>query len=210
MNKILFILLTAWTISFTLQAQKDVADYFVDMPLYLIPTLESSYRMELVENYQTSGKDTVQNMFGTTVKLLSLDTLNQHIRLQATTNSKFEMQLFKQNNDTIIGIINTVCAPICSSYIKFFDTEWKEVMYKFPEYNYTNWLKKDNTSEQNELVAKLLKVNFIELSFNPKEQAVEVKNNSLEYLGEEDKSFVSKYLTDINLKILLDRIKKSK
>ena len=185
-----FTLLIGWAISCTLQAQKNIGDYFVDMPLNLIPTLESSYRLELVENYRTSGKDTVQNMFGTSVKLLSLDTINQHINVKTTANSRFEMLLFRQNNDTVIGIIYTVCAPVCSSYIHFYDSQWKKKAYSFPAYDITHWLKAANSPEENKLVKDLVKADFIELSFNPKEQAVEVRNNSLEYLSEEENKMI--------------------
>lgn len=208
MNKILFTLLIGLTISFTAHSQKNIGDYFVDMPLYLIPTLESSYRLELVENYQTSGKDTVQNMFSTTVRLLSLDTINQHIKVQTTDNSRFEMQLFKQKNDTLIGIINTVCAPICSSYIKFFDTEWKEVKVDFPKYNNKSWYKHSISDEAKKNIDKLVKVSFIELNFNPENQEVEVKNNTLEYLNESDKAQIIDDMTTVSQKVPFSKLGK--
>lgn len=205
MKKILCLSALLMLINFTVQP-KDVADYFIDMPSYLMPTFESSYRVELLENHLESGRDSLENLFGTKVVLLELDTINQHIVLQSTSSSRFEMQIIEHQNDTLIGIINTVCGPVCSSYIQFFDIEWKEVKVDFPKHDITQWLKADNSPEENKFVKDLVKVSFVDLYFNPKEKVVEVKNNSSEYLSKEDRTVVSGLLTENNLKVSFSKL----
>lgn len=205
MKKILCLSALLMLINFTVQP-KDVADYFIDMPSYLMPTFESSYRVELLENHLESGRDSLENLFGTKVVLLELDTINQHIVLQSTSSSRFEMQIIEHQNDTLIGIINTVCGPVCSSYIQFFDIEWKEVKVDFPKHDITQWLKADNSPEENKIVKDLVKVSFVDLYFNPKEKVVEVKNNSSEYLSKEDRTVVSGLLTENNLKVSFSKL----
>ena len=204
-KKILCLSALLMLINFTVQP-KDVADYFIDMPSYLMPTFESSYRVELLENHLESGRDSLENLFGTKVVLLELDTINQHIVLQSTSSSRFEMQIIEHQNDTLIGIINTVCGPVCSSYIQFFDIEWKEVKVDFPKHDITQWLKADNSPEENKFVKDLVKVSFVDLYFNPKEKVVEVKNNSSEYLSKEDRTVVSGLLTENNLKVSFSKL----
>lgn len=204
-KKILCLSALLMLINFTVQP-KDVADYFIDMPSYLMPTFESSYRVELLENHLESGRDSLENLFGTKVVLLELDTINQHIVLQSTSSSRFEMQIIEHQNDTLIGIINTVCGPVCSSYIQFFDIEWKEVKVDFPKHDITQWLKADNSPEENKIVKDLVKVSFVDLYFNPKEKVVEVKNNSSEYLSKEDRTVVSGLLTENNLKVSFSKL----
>ncbi len=204
-KKILCLSALLMLINFTVQP-KDVADYFIDMPSYLMPTFESSYRVELLENHLESGRDSLENLFGTKVVLLELDTINQHIVLQSTSSSRFEMQIIEHQNDTLIGIINTVCGPVCSSYIQFFDIEWKEVKVDFPKHDITQWLKADNSPEENKFVKDLVKVSFVDLYFNPKEKVVEVKNNSPEYLSKEDRTVVSGLLTENNLKVSFSKL----
>ncbi|MFV0391913.1 MAG: DUF3256 family protein [Paludibacteraceae bacterium] len=182
-------LLVVLIISLSIHSQK-IVDYFVDMPLSVMPTLASSYRVELIENYQTQGKDTLENMFGSPVKLLTLDTVNQHISVQATPNARFEMKIFRHEKDTVLGIINTVCAPICSSYVQFYDTRWKKLRLELPEIRLDQWLKKTNTEEQNEFVQSNVRSNFIELRF-AEDGGIQAKNNSLEFLGVEDKIALS-------------------
>lgn len=206
-RKILCLLAMCLLISFTGQS-KNIVDYFLDMPLTLMPTLESSYRVELVENYQQLQRDTLQNRFDTTVKLLKLDTLNQNIAVCSTSSSRFEMQVFEHQNDTLIGIINTVCAPICSSYIKFYDTDWNEVKVDFPKFSYKSWLKYSLSDEEKETVEKIVKVSFIEYAFNSNENVVNVKNNSLDFLGEEDILKVADFLTSAPLKVPFEKVQK--
>lgn len=200
MKKILCLSALLMLINFSVQP-KDIADYFIDMPSYLMPTFESSYRVELLENHLESGRDSLENRFGTKVVLLELDTINQHIVLQSTSSSHFEMQIIENQNDTLIGIINTVCAPVCSSYFKFYDTEWKEVKVDFPSFDTKKWLKYSNSNDDNELVERLIKVNFIELRFNPKEQEIEAINNSLEYLSDEEKLLVEPHFGNKTIQI---------
>lgn len=196
-------------ISFAGQS-KNIVDYFVDMPLNLIPTLESSYRVELVENYQQSGRDTLQNQFGTTVKLLNLDTVNQNIAVRTTYSSRFEMQVFAHPNDTLIGIINTVCAPICSSYIKFYDTDWNEVKVDFPKFSNDDWVQNTNNKEVKDEIDRIVKVGFVEYSFNPTEKVIEVKNNSTDCLSHEDQQAVQGLLKKEKIKVEYGKINQGK
>ena len=198
MRKTIFFLFTFLLISVSISS-KNITDYFIDMPSVLMPTFGSSYRVELVENFKKSGKDTVQNLFGTQVKLLSLDTVYQHIRVQITKSSRFEMQLLSQNNDTVIGIINTVCAPICSSYIKFFDKEWKEVRVDFPKFDIYSWTKPNSTTDEKKFIDSFIKTSFVEFNFNPKEKTVEVTNNSLKNLNAEDQDMIRPFFIERKL-----------
>ena len=48
-NKLVFFSLLIFNINFGVQAQ-DIIKYFTDMPAYLLPSLESSHKLELIEN----------------------------------------------------------------------------------------------------------------------------------------------------------------
>lgn len=194
-NKFLYSLLVIWMIGLS-ASSKNITDYFFDMPAYLLPSLESSYRLELTENKLTRDVDTIQNKFGTTVRLLSLDTIQNHIRLQTTSNTRFEMQLFKLKNDTVIGIINTVCGPICSSYIRFYDREWKSQPITLPAMTANDWLKSGDEIVDGVKITDMVQTSFIEYTFNPKNESIEVKNNSLDFLDLNDKALLESYFVD--------------
>lgn len=197
MNKklLLFIMIIAGAV-LGLHGQ-NINHYFTDMPSSLLPTLESSSRQELIENYESNPqKDTLKNFLGGKVRLLQLDTLTDYISIQTASNSRFEMKILKRkDNSDLLMIINTVCAPICSSYVHFYDKDWKEVKVDLPPLKVENWLQTDVAVVNGVKVKDLFKTSFIELKFNNAAQTIEVTNNSLEFLGEEEEILVEPYFS---------------
>ena len=188
-----FIILLA---GFNLQAQ-NVISYFTDMPAYLLPSLESSHKLELIENYQKTGKDTLENLFGGKVTLLDLDTVADYISIRTTSVSRFEMMLFqREDKSSFITVINTVCAPVCSSYIHFFDTEWKEIRMEFPKFDNRQWLKSTDETIDGVKLQDMIKGIFLEFNFNPHEKSVEVRNNSVQMLGKTEQGQIKPFFME--------------
>lgn len=195
-NKLVFFSLLIFNINFGVQAQ-DIIIYFTDMPAYLLPSLESSHKLELIENYQKTGKDTLENLFGGKVRMLELDTVSQHISISTTSVSRFEMQILERSDKTkFIAIINTVCGPVCSSYIHFFDTEWKEIRMEFPKFDNRQWLKSTDETIDGVKLQDMIKGIFLEFNFNPHEKSVEVRNNSVQMLGKTEQGQIKPFFME--------------
>ena len=196
-----FVILLA---GFNLQAQ-NVIKYFTDMPGYLLPSMESSHKLELIENYQKTGKDTLENLFGGKVRLLELDTATQHISISTTSVSRFEMKLFQRpDKSSFIAIINTVCGPVCSSYIQFFDSEWKEIRMDFPELTNQHWMKNEEEIVDGVKIENLFQSTFIEFHFNSMMNGVVARNNSIEMFDTEKKEKLMPYFRKENMLILFE------
>lgn len=196
-----FVILLA---GFNLQAQ-NVIKYFTDMPGYLLPSMESSHKLELIENYQKTGKDTLENLFGGKVRLLELDTATQHISISTTSVSRFEMKLFQRpDKSSFIAIINTVCGPVCSSYIQFFDREWKEIRMDFPELTNQHWMKNEEEMVDGVKIENLFQSTFIEFHFNSMMNGVVARNNSIEMFDTEKKEKLMPYFRKENMLILFE------
>ena len=196
-----FVILLA---GFNLQAQ-NVIKYFTDMPGYLLPSMESSHKLELIENYQKTGKDTLENLFGGKVRLLKLDTATQHISISTTSVSRFEMKLFQRpDKSSFIAIINTVCGPVCSSYIQFFDREWKEIRMDFPELTNQHWMKNEEEMVDGVKIENLFQSTFIEFHFNSMMNGVVACNNSIEMFDTEKKEKLMPYFRKENMLILFE------
>ena len=195
--KLIFVSFFVFLTSFNLQA-RDVIKYFADMPVFLLPSLESTHKLELIENFNKNAtKDTLENLFGGKVRMLQLDTVAQFISIQATSVSRFDMIVLNRLDSTeFITIINTVCGPVCSSYIHFYDTQWKEIKMDFPDLSNQPWLKSPEESINGVKVKDMLKGNFLEYTFNPKENRIEVKNNTSEMLGSDEQALIKPYLAD--------------
>ena len=195
-NKLVFFSLLIFNINFGVQAQ-DIIKYFTDMPAYLLPSLESSHKLELIENYQKTGKDTLENLFGGKVTLLDLDTVADYISIRTTSVSRFEMMLFqREDKSSFITVINTVCAPVCSSYIHFFDTEWKEIRMEFPKFDNRQWLKSTDETIDGVKLQDMIKGIFLEFNFNPHEKSVEVRNNSVQMLGKTEQGQIKPFFME--------------
>ena len=196
-----FVILLA---GFNLQAQ-NVIKYFTDMPGYLLPSMESSHKLELIENYQKTGKDTLENLFGGKVRMLELDTVSQHISISTTSVSRFEMQIFQRpDKSSFIAIINTVCGPVCSSYIQFFDREWKEIRMDFPELTNRQWMKNEEEMVDGVKIENLFQSTFIEFHFNSMMNGVVARNNSIEMFDTEKKEKLMPYFRKENMLILFE------
>ena len=196
-----FVILLA---GFNLQAQ-NVIKYFTDMPGYLLPSMESSHKLELIENYQKTGKDTLENLFGGKVRMLELDTVSQHISISTTSVSRFEMKLFQRpDKSSFIAIINTVCGPVCSSYIQFFDSEWKEIRMDFPELTNRQWIKNEEEMVDGVKIENLFQSTFIEFHFNSMMNGVVARNNSIEMFDTEKKEKLMPYFRKENMLILFE------
>ena len=195
-NKLVFFSLLIFNINFGVQAQ-DIIKYFTDMPAYLLPSLESSHKLELIENYQKTGKDTLENLFGGKVTLLDLDTMADYISIRTTSVSRFEMMLFqREDKSSFITVINTVCAPVCSSYIHFYDTEWKEIRMEFPKFDNRQWLKSTDETIDGVKLQDMIKGIFLEFNFNPHEKSVEVRNNSVQMLGKTEQGQIRPFFME--------------
>ena len=195
-NKLVFFSLLIFNINYGVQAQ-DIIKYFTDMPAYLLPSLESSHKLELIENYQKTGKDTLENLFGGKVTLLDLDTVADYISIRTTSVSRFEMMLFqREDKSSFIAVINTVCAPVCSSYIHFYDTEWKEIRMEFSKFDNRQWLKSTDETIDGVKLQDMIKGIFLEFNFNPHEKSVEVRNNSVQMLGKTEQGQIRPFFME--------------
>lgn len=175
-----------------------VEKMFFDMPLALLPSFDKTMKYELVENYRKdNANDSLLNYYGGKARLLQLDTVNHTISLTPTSVSRFDMRvLTNSENEVITAIINSVCAPVCSSYIRFYNADWEEIKMELPSFKNSDWLKKEASKLDKSDLSLLQKGDFIEYSFATAQNRIEVKNNSMELLGIEEKKRLSSCLND--------------
>ena len=199
-------LLIALCLMFNLPGRAQTIDsYFVDMPAIILPALSSSMRLELTEYYKSEGRDSIRNQFGYNIHLFALDTVNGYISLQTASNARFEMKtLLRNDTSVVLAVIRTVCGPICSSYIHFYDKGWNELKIDFPKLTNRDWLKNPDESVDGEKVENILRSSFIELTINPLNNTVEARNNSIEYLSLESEKLLEPYLKKENIIITFD------
>ena len=177
-----------------------VEKWYVNMPDILNPTLSKQNRMELLEYHKAGQGDSIANIFKHQAYLLKFDTLNQHILVKNTPSSTFEMKILNQSDSSvIIGIIRTVCAPVCMSTIEFYDTAWNSIPVQFNMPSATEWVDFNKIPAEKidlQWVRSLMGMSFVSLSFSDKDQFVLAKNNTLDYISEEDRKVIAPYVSD--------------
>jgi len=177
--------------------------YYVNMPDILNPTLSKQNRMELLEYHKVGQGDSIDNRLGNKAYLLTFDTLSQRIIVKNTESSIFEMKVLNLNDSTrIIGIIRTVCAPICQSAIEFYDTAWNPTPIGFAMPKAVDWVDKGAYTTENvdfKWLDSVLENSFISLSFDSINQLIIAKNNSLEFVSEADRKLISSFVVNKKL-----------
>ena len=177
-----------------------IEEWYVSMPDFLNPTLSKQNRMELIEYHKAQQSDSIANRFGNQTHLLSLDSLNERIVVKNTPNSIFEMKILNLEDSTlIIGIIRTICGPVCRSNVEFYDTAWNLIPIQFAMPKSIEWLDEKNIpSDKIDInwVKNLMEVSFVSLSFSTENQLIIAKNNIQDFLSEDDKKSVLPYVTD--------------
>ncbi len=154
----------------SLHSQK-IDHFYVEMPEILNPVINKKQRLELLEYFKAGMGDSIENRFGKQTYLADMDTIHNHILVKNTDISLFEMKMIQSGNDTIIGLIQTVCTPICQSVINFYDTRWNKypgITFNFPEAK--EWIDKDKVQNPELTIVdinNLFGTSFISLSFDP-------------------------------------------
>jgi Protein of unknown function (DUF3256) len=192
----LFVIITILLMQGMAEAQ-NIDKLFIDMPIGLNPSMTRQNRTELIEYHKSQLSDSMENRFGNKVFLLKLDTLNQLMVVKTSPISVLELKRFKSEKQNVVGLILTVCAPVCQSSIEFYTLKWEHVDLGFVPPKSSMWLKANNTSDQNtdpEWVSAMLENSFVSLSFSADKQAVVANNNSLDFTSEEDRKALTPLL----------------
>ena len=177
-----------------------IEKWYVNMPDFINPTLTKQNRLELLEYHKAGKGDSIANRFGNQAYLLSLDTLQQQIVVKNTPSSAFEMKILNLEDGTaVLGIIRTVCAPVCMSSVEFYDTAWNVIPIQFNMPKAIEWVSVDSIpSEKLDIkwVKSLMEISFISLRFSDKDQSIVAKNNTLDFISEEDRKVIAPYVSD--------------
>lgn len=193
------ILLIIVTLGLHLQASSQGIDkLYINMPDALNPTLSKQNRLELIEYYKVRQNDSILNRFGNQVHILERDTIQQRLVIQNTPNSTFEMMVIKKSEtSSLIGIIRTVCAPVCSSSIRFYNSKWNLSSIQFKTPKASEWLNKDSlavSTLDKKWVESILNDSFISLSFSTENHEIIAQNNILDFLSDMDKKAIAPLL----------------
>ena len=109
-----------------LQAQ-EAKTCFKNMPDSICPLLSAVNRADFIDFLESKMRAQVENRFGKKSEMTDLS--KDYIRMQMSPQTTWQMKLLSINDSTkVICVVATVCAPACDSHVKFYTTDWKELV----------------------------------------------------------------------------------
>ena len=197
------ILIFAFVLSFQFALSRSIETAYINMPEVLNPTISKENRLELLEYYKVGSKDSVINRFGNAVRVIQMDNTNQLLKIQNTKSTVFEMKLFiLDDNAPVIGVIHTVCAPVCQSMVQFYDTAWSPIKLDFTMPKSIEWLQNDSlaaTNTDKKWALKQLEDSFVSLTFSEEKLGIEATNNILEFLSDDIRPEITPFISQKRL-----------
>jgi len=179
------------------QAQT-VSELFVSLPESTLLILPAPDRMDLIDLYKAKKEATVKNFLGDSCSILSMT--DNYLQFSTGKNT-VELFLLPMINDSkIVGLIQTVCAPVCDSRIEFYTTSWKKLATSIfvtfaGKYDFLKeGIHPEDESVKNALIP--LDISLMQLYYDPDKQELHQYYTTPEYLSDVDKTKVKQYLIE--------------
>ena len=170
---------------------QNISDVFLKMPTSIAPTLSDQQRFEMLEYYKSNKSDSTRNRFGNYVRVMYLDTINQHLIAKTTENNLIEIKLFKTlEAEVLVGVINSVLSSVEVSNIQFFDSNWQVSKIQFHTPNAAKWFKNvvlDNIDKNQNWLKNIAEQKFVKLEFSKTNSQIIVSNQILNFVTKENR-----------------------
>ncbi|NLZ72717.1 MAG: DUF3256 family protein [Bacteroidales bacterium] len=195
-NKRLLVLSFILLFFFSLQA-KNARDLFLTMPAHLTPLLTAVNKADCIDFLDSNMKAQVTNRLDGITEMTKLS--DDYIHIQMTENTEWVMKLFPYNDNYIIGVIITACAPVCDSRIRFYSAEWEEQdinsYLDIPSFSsYLEWPKEEIEKEKLKQAIKALTIPLYQIKTDEEEMQLTFVCNALDYLDKETAEKIAPYL----------------
>jgi Protein of unknown function (DUF3256). len=196
MKRKMLLLAISWVFLWTGAKAQQAEQFFQDMPeelLPMLPMLPMSLRGDLVYLYDEMGKATISDVLEGDITITEKE--ENYIRLEMEGKTLEIVVLERsisggENNIPIILCIETVCGPLCDSYLSFYNAQWEPLndlsLYIEP-------VPLDYFIEKNEN-DPALEIEFMTFTYDYKENRLIQRQHATEYLSREDKERIKPYV----------------
>ena len=194
MRKIIYILTI---LAFATQTNaQEMRTIFTEMPDSIIPLLTHSNRADCVDFLDAKMRARVTNRMDGDSELLQLTP--DYLKMKLTDHTFLQMKLLpRSSGDTIICMINTVCAEANDSRIRFYTKKWQTInpateLFKKP------YIKDFFTADGSlEKILRITDIYLVELTLSPSETTMQASYTMPAYMSRKDSTFVTKNMHPI-------------
>ena len=188
-------LLFACLLSLCCSAQ-DMTTVFGNMPKDMILLVDSIQRQDLMDLYKDGKTAAVKSKLN---EMTTINSFNDDFLDLKSGNSSIQIALLNLvNNSKVVCFIQTVCAPVCDSQLKFFTHNWELLETSdFIQLEDFSWFIKDETDKNNENfinATKSLDMILMQYSFNPENMSLTQTFTTPLYLNKDDKESLEPFL----------------
>lgn len=193
-------------IAVSVEAQR-VSSFFIIMPDELLPQIETNRRKDMIDLFQHSQKGGITNSLGGTSDVTALSDNYISVGLSSSSTMQIKLLPLKGKEETVIAVVNTVCAPACDSRIDFYDTNWKPLDRKdfiiLPDNR--DFLSDDEKSNENanEMVQRV-DISLMRYDFCEGNDNLQITYTIDEYMPEEMYKQIKPYLRVSSLEYVWD------
>jgi len=176
-----------------------VAELFVKLPETAFLPLTASDRMDLIDLFKAGEKASVKNSMDDSCSLLRLTADYLQIRTGGNTMELFLLPLI--NDSKIVGMIQTVCAPVCDSYLEFYTTAWKKlstavfITFANPSDFLNEGVQPEDEKVKNAMIP--LDISLMRLHYDPDNRELQQFYTTPDYLSKTDRARVKPYLKEM-------------
>jgi len=190
------ILILSCVLSYGSYAQ-DMASLFAGMPDRYLPQLETAWRKDLIDLYNSGKEARLENMISGHSELKKLTP--DYLLLQISERSTWEMKLLPLvNNTTIICVVSTVYGPVPDSQVMFFSPEWEPLEAEDLFNPVTaNWFIKGDADKESAAyldAISRLDMELIHYQLDPESLKLTAVYTTPEYLNKEEREKVTAYI----------------
>lgn len=176
---------------------QDMASLFSGMPDSYLLQLETAWRKDLVDLYQSGKEARLQNMIGGYSELKALTP--DYLLLQTTERSTLEMKLFPLvNNTPIICVVSTVYGPVPDSRVAFYSPDWEPLAATdlFHPATTGDFLRPAQDAADTDYLDALAKLDMelIHYTLHPENLTLSATYTTPLYLSEEEREMLTPYL----------------
>ena len=175
-----------------------IAELFVKLPATALLPLSASDRTELIDLYKTEQQAVIKNSLEDSCSILHLTDDYLKILIGKNTTELFFLPM--KNNSKITGLIKTVCAPVCDSYIEFYTVSWEKLSAQafITLANKYDFIKEGINPEDEKVRNALVPLDIVlmRLQYDPEKKELRQYYTTPDYLSITDRAKVKPYLKE--------------
>lgn len=200
MKRIISLLLTIYC---TFVYAQEAKTLFTDSPDSITPLLTEVNRADCIDFLESNMKAQVKNKFGSISEMTELSS--DYLRIQMTANSTWEMKVLSLNDEEkVICVISTVCAPVCDSNIKFYNLSWTELplaqYFSYPSMDDFFLPVTNNDPEEAyayERFRQKADIRFVKAGLSKEKTDLAFLLTTPEYMGSEEADEIAKFIRPV-------------